>query len=73
MALLKRYLCNNLGWAKLIFVWVGVLCQLSPLFQGRLIDHIKDKMTNLERVTFLVFDEADRMFDMGFGKHGYTR
>ena len=40
---------------------------LLALFQGRLIDHIKDKTTNLERVTFLVFDEADRMFDMGFG------
>jgi ATP-dependent RNA helicase DDX42 len=33
---------------------------------GRLIDHIKAKVTNLQRVTFLVLDEADRMFDMGF-------
>lgn len=33
---------------------------------GRLIDLIKKKGTNLKRVTFLVLDEADRMFDMGF-------
>uniref|UniRef100_A0A8C9N5W2 ATP-dependent RNA helicase DDX42 n=1 Tax=Serinus canaria TaxID=9135 RepID=A0A8C9N5W2_SERCA len=33
---------------------------------GRLIDHVKKKATNLQRVTYLVFDEADRMFDMGF-------
>ena len=33
---------------------------------GRLIDMIKMKVTNLERVTYLVLDEADRMFDMGF-------
>lgn len=35
---------------------------------GRMIDLIKMKATNLTRVTFLVLDEADRMFDMGFGK-----
>lgn len=35
--------------------------------QGRLIDHVKKKATSLQRVTYLVFDEADRMFDMGFG------
>ena len=35
-------------------------------FKGRLIDLVKKKGTNLERVTYLVFDEADRMFDMGF-------
>ncbi|KAL7300748.1 hypothetical protein TKK_0006725 [Trichogramma kaykai] len=33
---------------------------------GRLIDLVKMKATNLTRVTFLVLDEADRMFDMGF-------
>ncbi|TRY75538.1 hypothetical protein TCAL_07125 [Tigriopus californicus] len=33
---------------------------------GRMIDLIKMKVTNLERVTYLILDEADRMFDMGF-------
>ena len=33
---------------------------------GRMIDIIKMKVTNLERVTYLGLDEADRMFDMGF-------
>ncbi|VVD01128.1 unnamed protein product [Leptidea sinapis] len=35
---------------------------------GRVIDLIKCKATNLKRVTYLVLDEADRMFDMGFGQ-----
>lgn len=34
---------------------------------GRMIDMVKIKATNLLRTTFLVLDEADRMFDMGFG------
>mmetsp|Transcript_68154 Transcript_68154/g.120297 ORF Transcript_68154/g.120297 Transcript_68154/m.120297 type:complete len:962 (+) Transcript_68154:104-2989(+) len=36
---------------------------------GRLIDVLttsNGKITNLRRVTFLILDEADRMFDMGF-------
>ncbi|GBP16075.1 ATP-dependent RNA helicase DDX42 [Eumeta japonica] len=33
---------------------------------GRIIDLIKCKATSLSRVTYLVLDEADRMFDMGF-------
>jgi ATP-dependent RNA helicase DDX42 len=33
---------------------------------GRLIDLIKMKATNLRRVSYLVLDEADRMFDLGF-------
>lgn len=34
---------------------------------GRVIDLVKMNATNLTRVTFLVLDEADRMFNMGFG------
>lgn len=41
--------------------------RLCVFVQGRLIDHVKKKATSLQRVTYLVFDEADRMFDMGFG------
>jgi len=33
---------------------------------GRLIDSIRSKVCRMSRVTFLVLDEADKMFDMGF-------
>ncbi|KAG0368451.1 ATP-dependent RNA helicase ddx42 [Gamsiella multidivaricata] len=33
---------------------------------GRLIDMIKIKATNFRRTSFLVLDEADRVFDLGF-------
>ena len=33
---------------------------------GRLIDYAKQKVFSFNRVEFLVIDEADRMFDMGF-------
>lgn len=36
---------------------------------GRMIDILSlsnGKITNLKRVTFVVLDEADRMFDLGF-------
>ncbi|KAH8420527.1 hypothetical protein KR009_011107 [Drosophila setifemur] len=33
---------------------------------GRLIDFLENRNTNLERCTYLVLDEADRMLDMGF-------
>ncbi|KAJ3359138.1 hypothetical protein GGF32_009585 [Allomyces javanicus] len=33
---------------------------------GRLIEMIKNKATNLRRVTYLVLDEADRMLEQGF-------
>src|SRR5512135_2168331 len=33
---------------------------------GRLIDYLKQRVYSLKRTEFLVIDEADRMFDMGF-------
>lgn len=33
---------------------------------GRFIDHLQQRNTALNRVTFIVLDEADRMLDMGF-------
>ena len=33
---------------------------------GRLNDHLKNKVLNLDEIKMLVFDEADMMFDMGF-------
>jgi ATP-dependent RNA helicase RhlB len=33
---------------------------------GRLIDYLKQKVYSLRKTEFLIIDEADRMFDMGF-------
>lgn len=43
--------------------------ELSCGFAGRMIDMLaanSGRVTNLRRVTYIVLDEADRMFDMGF-------
>lgn len=41
-------------------------CEIAICNPGRLIDIIKMKGCNLRRCTFIVLDEADRMFHMGF-------
>jgi ATP-dependent RNA helicase RhlE len=33
---------------------------------GRLLDHIQQRTLSLDRIEFLILDEADRMLDMGF-------
>jgi len=33
---------------------------------GRLIEMVKKKATNFKRCTYIVIDEADKMFSMGF-------
>ena len=35
---------------------------------GRILDHLKRRTLRLDKVKFLVLDEVDRMFDMGFSK-----
>lgn len=45
------------GRVLLFFLFVGLIDVLT-INRG--------KITNLRRVTFVVLDEADRMFDLGF-------
>uniref|UniRef100_A0A915EF03 RNA helicase n=1 Tax=Ditylenchus dipsaci TaxID=166011 RepID=A0A915EF03_9BILA len=39
------------------------ICVATP---GRLLDFLQESTTNMQRCSFLVLDEADRMLDMGF-------
>lgn len=54
------------GFLSLSATTGNAVLQAAVCTPGRLIDLIKMKACTLLRTTFLVFDEADRMFDMGF-------
>ena len=46
--------------------YICTMLQAAVCTPGRLIDLIKMKACTMHKATYLVFDEADRMFDMGF-------
>ena len=41
-------------------------CEIVVAVPGRLVDYLKSKEMAMHRCSFLVLDEADRMFSMGF-------
>ncbi|KAM1166510.1 hypothetical protein PS1_026104 [Malus domestica] len=41
-------------------------CEIVVATPGRLIDMLKMKALTMQRATYIVLDEADRMFDLGF-------
>lgn len=51
-------------WEQVVAVKKGVEIVIAT--PGRLIDMIKKNVLKMNRITFLVLDEADKMFDMGF-------
>jgi hypothetical protein len=56
----------SLYQAAVLQAVVSCCVQIAVCTPGRMIDLIKMKACTMLRATYLVFDEADRMFDMGF-------
>jgi ATP-dependent RNA helicase RhlB len=71
-----RILCGSAGF-RIVAAYGGIdyLKQRDDISRGvdlligtpgRLIDYLKQRVYSLKKTEFLVIDEADRMFDMGF-------
>jgi hypothetical protein len=45
---------------------IAVTSHKSPAISRKHFGQVRNKSTNLRRVTMVVLDEADRMFEMGF-------
>ena len=70
-----RKFSKNFGLnIKEVYGGVSILPQIEALRKteivvgtpGRILDHLERRTLNLEKVRFLVLDEADRMLEMGF-------
>lgn len=48
--------------------WCTAGAEIAVATPGRMMDLIRMKACTTLRITYLVLDEADRMFDMGFGE-----
>jgi len=74
MTTIKRFLDKKKRNILAIYGGVNIQEQIRKLYNtdivvgtpGRILDHLNRRTLNLRSVKFLVLDEADRMFDMGF-------
>lgn len=71
----KKFACGTTAKACVVYGGVSVQYQLDTIRKGcdvligtpgRLLDFIGKRAINLDRVKYVVFDEADRMLDLGF-------
>ncbi|MDO8528455.1 MAG: DEAD/DEAH box helicase [Nanoarchaeota archaeon] len=74
MTTIKRFFDKKKRNILAIYGGVNIQEQIRKLYNtdivvgtpGRILDHLNRRTLNLRSVKFLVLDEADRMFDMGF-------
>ena len=73
----QRYACKLKGFSRLAGIWwqrvprpTGRVFEEASMWvvgtPGRVMDHIRRKTLNLEKLTTLILDEADEMLRMGF-------
>jgi ATP-dependent RNA helicase DeaD len=73
---IKEFSANRKLNVLAVYGGVKIEPQMKKLFTtdvlvgtpGRILDHLKRRTLRLDKIKFLVLDEVDRMFDMGFSK-----